>query len=182
MKMLNPTVFVEKRLLKGFFNTLSITLVFLIHFIATPVLADSLASSQAQQISTMVKAYAGLDMFSGTVLVAKNGQIIYEGAFGEANKDFGIPNNLNTKFNIGSIGKTFTAVAIMQLIEHDQLELSDPLGKFLPDFPFPEKDEITIYHLLTHTSGLGDYLEHEDYLGTIPKISRIDDVLPLVYD
>jgi CubicO group peptidase (beta-lactamase class C family) len=147
-----------------------------------PVKVNSQSNSTEEEISHLVQRFAELDMFSGTVLVAQDGQIIYEGAFGEANKDFGIPNNLNTKFNIGSIGKTFTAVAIMQLIEHGQLELSDPVSKFLPDCPWPEKDKITIYHLLTHTSGLGDYLEHENYLGTIPRISRIDDVLPLVYD
>ncbi|UCD64695.1 MAG: class A beta-lactamase-related serine hydrolase [Candidatus Zixiibacteriota bacterium] len=125
---------------------------------------------------------AELDMFSGTVLVAKDGHTIFEGAYGEANKDFGIPNSLNTKFNIGSIGKSFTAVAIMQLVESGRLKLSDPLSKYLPAAPFTEKDRITIHHLLTHTSGLGDYLEHEDYLGTLPGVSKITDVLPLVYD
>ncbi len=135
-----------------------------------------------QKIASQTKAYAELDMFSGVVLVAKNGQIIYEGAFGDANKDLNTLNSLHTKFNIGSIGKTFTAVAVMQLIQSGQLQLSDPLSKYLPDAPFPEKDRITIHQLLTHTSGLGDYLEHEEYLGMLSKIREISDVLPLVYD
>ncbi len=136
----------------------------------------------ARPIAALVTAYAELDMFSGTVLVAKDGKIIYEGAFGEANKDHKIPNRLITKLNIGSIGKTFTAVCIMQLWEAGKLQLSDPISRYLPEFPFPEKETITIHHLLTHTSGLGDYLEHKDYVGTIARIHMIEDVLPLVYD
>jgi CubicO group peptidase (beta-lactamase class C family) len=150
--------------------------------ILLPVRAHSQDNSLKTKIGDLVQRFADLDMFSGTVVVAKNGQIIYEAAFGQANKDFGIPNNLHTKFNVGSIGKTFTAVGIMQLVESGKLSLSDPLSIYLPDAPFPQKDRITIYHLLTHTSGLGDYLEHENYLGTLSKIRKITDVLPLVYD
>jgi CubicO group peptidase (beta-lactamase class C family) len=89
---------------------------------------------------------------------------------------------MNTKFNIGSIGKTFTAVAIMQLVQAGKLRLSDTLGKFLPDYPFPEKDVITIRHLLTHTSGLGDYLEHKEYACRKSSFRKLADALPLVYD
>lgn len=134
------------------------------------------------EIAASVTAYAELDMFSGAVLVARDGKVIYEGAFGEANKDHNIPNRLNTRFNIGSVGKTFTAVSIMQLAEGGKLQLSDHLSKFLPDFPFPEKDSITIRHLLTHSSGLGDYLEHKDYRCRMATIRKIEDALPLVYD
>ena len=143
---------------------------------------NSQDNSPENKIGELVQRFADLDMFSGTVLVAKDGLVIYEAAFGQANKDFGIPNNLHTRYNIGSIGKTFTAVGIMQLVENGKLKLSDPLSKYFPDAPFPEKDRITIYHLLTHTSGLGDYLEHEEYLGTLPRIEKITDVLPLVFD
>ena len=143
----------------------------------TPV-NDSVAS----RIAALVKAHSEFDMFSGTVMVAKNGKVIYEGAFGEADKDYGVPNRPNTRFNIGSIGKTFTAVSIMQLMEAGKLRLSDPLSKFLPDFPFPEKDLITIRHLLTHSSGLGDYLEHKDYNCRKASLKKIEDALPLVYD
>jgi CubicO group peptidase (beta-lactamase class C family) len=134
------------------------------------------------KIAALVTAHAELDMFSGTVLVAKNGKVIYEGAFGEANKDHNVPNRLNTRFNIGSIGKTFTAVSIMQLVEAGKLQLSDPISKFLPDFPFDTKDMITIHHLLTHSSGLGDYLEHKDYRCRMATLRKIEDALPLVYD
>ena len=58
-------------------------------------------------------------------------------AFGEANKDFGVPNALDTKFNLGSMNKMFTAVTIAQLVEQGKLSYDDPLSKFVPDFPMP---------------------------------------------
>lgn len=138
--------------------------------------------SLIRKISDLVEAHANLDMFSGIVLVAKNGDVIYEKAFGEANKDYNVKNQLKTRYNIGSIGKTFTAVSIMQLVETGKINLSDPISKYLPEFPFPAGDTITIEHLLTHSSGLGDYLEHEDYICRIATIREISDALPLVYD
>jgi len=136
----------------------------------------------SQKIAELAKANADLEMFSGTLLVAQNGAVIYEAAFGEANKDHHVPNKLETRFNIGSIGKTITAVAIMQLVQEGKLKLSETLGKFYPECPFPEKDSITIYNMLTHTSGLGDYLEHKDYLGRVSELHFVDDALPMIFD
>ena len=148
--------------------------------ITSPVLASK-RTVQAQDIEALVKRHAELDMFSGTVLVADNGKIVYSRAFGEANKDHRIPNRLDTSHNIGSIGKTMTAVAIMQLVDAGKLRLDDTLGKYLPDFPFPEKDTITIQQLLNHSSGLGDYMDIEDYQRTMSGIDAIADILPLIY-
>ena len=160
-------------------NHLSLVLAALLA-IPSPVLAGN-GAAQARQIEALVARHAELDLFSGTVLVADHGKIVYAGAHGEANKDHRIPNRLDTRYNIGSIGKTFTAVAIMQLVEAGKLRLDDKLSKFLPDFPFPEKDTITIQQLLNHSSGLGDYMEHADYKRTMPGIDAIADILPLVY-
>ncbi len=136
----------------------------------------------AGKIETLAKAQADLNMFSGTILVAQDGKVIYAGAFGEANKDHRVPNRLETRYNIGSIGKTITAVAVMQIVQEGKLRLSDPLEKFFPDFPFDEKKTITIHHLLTHTSGLGDYLEHKDYRARNAALRTTGDLLPLIYD
>lgn len=132
-------------------------------------------------IEALVKRHAELDLFSGTVVVAHHGKILYSGAYGDANKDHRTPNRLDTSYNIGSIGKTFTGVAVMQLVEAGKLRLDDKLAKFLPEFPFPEKDAITIQQLLNHSSGLGDYMEHEDYKRKMPDIKTIADILPLIY-
>lgn len=151
--------------------------------LALPVTTQAKNSAAPSQkaIEAMVKRHAELDLFSGTVLVADRGKIIYSGAYGDANKDHRVPNRLNTSYNIGSIGKTFTGVAIMQLAEAGKLRLDDKLAKFLPDFPFPEKDAITIQQLLNHSSGLGDYMEHEDYKRRIQSIESIADILPMIY-
>ena len=126
--------------------------------IPSPLLASK-GAVQAQHIETLVARHAQLDLFSGTVLVADHGKIVYARAYGEANKDYRIPNRLDTSYNIGSIGKVFTAVAVMQLVEAGKLRLDDTLSKHLPDYPFPEKDAITVQQLLNHSSGLGDYME-----------------------
>ena len=148
--------------------------------IPSPVLAGR-SAVQAQNIEALVARHAELDLFSGTVIVADHGKVVYAGAHGEANKDHRIPNRLDTSYNIGSIGKALTAVAIMQLVEAGKLRLDDKLATFLPDFPFPEKDTITIQQLLNHSAGLGDYMEHEDYKRKMSSIESIADILPLVY-
>nr|NIT55431.1 serine hydrolase [Fodinibius sp.]NIV15089.1 serine hydrolase [Fodinibius sp.]NIY24015.1 serine hydrolase [Fodinibius sp.] len=98
-----------------------------------------------EKIDEVMDQYVKLDQFSGCVLVAKDGEILYAKAFGEANKDHHVKNTLNTKFNIGSIGKTFTGIAIMQLVEQGKLKVTDPASKHLEDFPYGDK--ITIHHL-----------------------------------
>jgi CubicO group peptidase (beta-lactamase class C family) len=79
-------------------------------------------------------------------------------AYGHAEKNFCGPNKLDTKFNLGSMNKMFTSVAIAQLIQAGKLSYDDTLAKVLPDYPNKQNAEkITIHHLLTHTSGLGDF-------------------------
>jgi CubicO group peptidase (beta-lactamase class C family) len=136
----------------------------------------------SEVIGKYVKAEAEYDLFSGAVLAARGGQIIYQGAFGYADKQKKIANTIDTKFSIGSIGKTFTGVLIMQLVEQGKIKLADTLEKYLPDFPYTEKNKIQIRHLLNHTSGLGNYFSHKDYEAKIPFLRKIDDALKLVYD
>ena len=144
---------------------------------------NSRCSSQENlniKIKDIVEAEAKYDYFSGTVLVAKNDSIVYKGAFGYANRDFNIPNTLKTKFNIGSITKTFTALAIMQFVEQGKIDVDDPISKYLPDCPIPEKNKITIHQLLTHTSGLYDYANSEVIFDMLYKRS-INEMIPYVY-
>jgi CubicO group peptidase (beta-lactamase class C family) len=136
----------------------------------------------SRKIAVLANTNSELEMFSGTLLVARNGKVVYSGAFGEANKDNHVPNTLETRYNIGSIGKTITAVAIMQLVQEGKLKLSETLGKYYPECPFPEKETITIQHLLTHSSGLGDYMEHTDYKAKLATWRPIADALPLIFD
>jgi CubicO group peptidase (beta-lactamase class C family) len=112
----------------------------------------------ARELEAYIKKLADADVFSGAVLLAKDGVPVFKGAYGLANKDFNAPNRVDTKFNLGSMNKMFTAVAIAQLAERGKLSLEDPLAKFVPDFPNPEDAaRIKLKHLLTHTAGLGGY-------------------------
>ena len=89
------------------------------------------------------------------VLVAKEGKTIYRKGFGYADIKNKIPVTPDTKFRIGSVTKQFTAAAILKLQENNLLNVNDKLSKFIPDFP--RGDEVTIHHLLTHTSGIHSY-------------------------
>jgi CubicO group peptidase (beta-lactamase class C family) len=100
---------------------------------------------------------AASDRFAGTVLVAKNGKPIWEETYGLADREHKVPNTAKTRFRIGSMNKMFTAVATLQLAQAGKLSFTDPVGKYLTDYP--NKDiatKVTIHQLLTHTGGTGD--------------------------
>ncbi|WP_379092579.1 serine hydrolase domain-containing protein [Pedobacter sp. UC225_65] len=93
-----------------------------------------------------------------SVLVAKDGNVIYNKAFGSANLELNVPMKADMLFNLGSITKQFTAVAILQLMEQGRLSLQDSIQKYIPNFS-SKPHKISIENLLTHTSGLKDYLQ-----------------------
>lgn len=97
------------------------------------------------------------DKFSGDVLVARSGKVAFQKAYGLADRDKRIPNTVDTRFRIGSMNKMFTATAILQLVGDGKIELTAPLGKYLPDYPNKEvATKVKIRDLLTHTGGTGD--------------------------
>ena len=98
------------------------------------------------------------DKFSGTVLLAKDGQVLFKNAYGMACKRYDVPNKIDTKFNLGSMNKMFTGVAVAQLAEQRKLSFDDFIINHLPDYPNREvAEKVTIHQLLTHTSGMGSY-------------------------
>ncbi len=99
------------------------------------------------------------------VLVARGGKILFQKGFGYASLEHRVPVTPATKFRIGSITKQFTAAGILRLQEQGSLRLSDTLNKFIPDYP--QGDKVTLYHLLTHTSGIHDFAAKPDFLATI---------------
>lgn len=135
----------------------------------------------ARELEAFVKKLAAADVFSGAVLLAKDGVVLYKGAFGMANKDFDAVNKVDTKFNLGSMNKMFTSVAIAQLVEKGKLSFEDPLSKFIPDFPDKESAEkIKIKHLLSHTAGLGGYFSDKWDQRSRGDIRSVDDMMALV--
>lgn len=134
-----------------------------------------------------VKEYAQkiskADEFSGVVLVAQNGKPLFEEAYGYADREKKIPNRVDTKFNIGSINKSFTKLAVHQLIRQGKVSLDDPIKKFLPDYPNKEAAaKVTVRHLLEMTSGIGDFFGDRYESTPKEKIRSLKDYLPLFAD
>ncbi|HUF04384.1 MAG TPA: serine hydrolase domain-containing protein [Aridibacter sp.] len=134
----------------------------------------------AREMESFMKKLGDADVFSGTVLLAKDGKPVYKGVFGIANRDFDVPNRFDTKFNLGSMNKMFTSIAIAKLIETGKVALEDPLSKFLPDFPDAESaKKIKVKHLLSHTSGLGGYFSERWSQRARGSIRTVDDMIAL---
>ncbi len=138
------------------------------------------AGAIGAELGSYVKKLADADVFSGSVLLAKGGKVVYKGAFGTANKDFGSPNRIDTKFNLGSMNKMFTALSIAKLVETGKLTVEDPLSKFIADFPDAESaKKIRIKHLLSHTAGLGGYFSEKWRMRSRDSIRNVDDMMAL---
>lgn len=133
-----------------------------------------------QELSAWIDKQAAEDKFSGAVLIAKNGQPVFQKAVGLANKETKTPNRTDTKFNLGSINKIFTQIAINQLIEQGKLAWDDKLGKLLPDYPNTDaKSKVTLRHLVGMQSGIGDFFGPKFESTPKTKIRSINDYLPL---
>ena len=153
-------------------------LLFLILFVSR-----SLTFSQEisiNNIEELFDKYIKLEKFSGTVLIAKNSKILFLKSFGFSNRETNTLNKPDTKFNICSMGKIFTATAIMKLVQEGRLELNVPIKNYLPDFPENNSKIITVHHLLSHTSGLGNYMNRNNYYDIIPQLKTISDHYQLV--
>ncbi|MFZ6747169.1 serine hydrolase domain-containing protein [Undibacterium sp. JH2W] len=125
---------------------------------ASAALAPAVEAQLKSRLQEIFKTACSKDEFSGAYLVARGGQIISEAACGEASKRYHVANTLETRFNVASIGKMFTAVAIGQLAEAGRLSYGDTVDKYLDASWVPPEvaQKITIGQLLSHTSGLGN--------------------------
>lgn len=113
------------------------------------------------RVDSIFTDYSKGDSPGAAVIIAKNGKILYQKCFGFANIQHHVPVKTETKFRIGSMTKQFTSAAIFKLQEQGLLSISDPLSKYISDYP--RGDEITIYHLLTHTSGIPNYTQNDGF-------------------
>jgi len=144
---------------------------------ASPKMAESQALAS---IETFISDLAGKDEFSGVVLVARDGKPVFQKSVGLASREYGVPNRVDTKFNLGSINKVFTQILIGQLIQQGKLTLEDHLVKHFPDYPNHEAAEkVTIRQLLNMTSGIGDFFGPEFMATPKDRIRTLQDYLPL---
>ncbi|MCB0276610.1 MAG: serine hydrolase, partial [Calditrichaeota bacterium] len=145
------------------------------------------APELAAEIDSLVARYQDLDIFSGVVMVARNGAPVYHKAFGLANRETGQANSTDTYFDIGSMNKTFTKVVVHQLMAAGQLAVEDTLGKFLDGFAPEKAGRITVGQLLEHRSGFGDYHSPDYFEGpassrTIAGVVERARHLPLLFE
>lgn len=149
----------------------------------TDVVEPRLSEAQAlQETGRIVRRICERDFFSGTVLIARRDEVLFTHVCGEASKRFHVPNDLETRFNLGSMNKMFTATAIAQLVERGVISYDDPISRYVDETWLPREitDRVTVHHLLSHTSGLGSYF-NETYWNSSRELYRdVDDYKPLV--
>jgi CubicO group peptidase (beta-lactamase class C family) len=151
---------------------------------------DMVIPAPAKDVPALLEAVRGeldtrtkADEFSGVVLVARGEQVLFHEAYGPADRVKGVPNRRDTRFNLGSINKSFTQVAIHQLEKAGRLSLGDLIGKFLPDYPNKQAaEQVTIRQLLEMTSGIGDFFGPRYDATPKEAIRGIADYLPLFAD
>ena len=142
----------------------------IILFLLTGILCFGQSGAEKESEINLFLNNLSEDDFSGTVLIAHNNKIIEKRAYGLANIEFNVKNNIDTKFNIASITKLFTTVATLQLYEQGKIKLKSPVGDYLPEYSNKiVRDSVTIHQLLTHTSGLNNF-----YVADWDKIKNID--------
>jgi len=110
-------------------------------------------NTKSQRLDSLFTTISQNGDFNGGILLAEKGKITYQNGLGYADFASKTPNTVDSRYNLASISKTFTSVAVLQLKEKKKLKLEDTFIKYFPEFPFPA---ITIRHLLSHTSGLPD--------------------------
>lgn len=116
-----------------------------------------------ENINELMTEYSKNEKFNGTILVKKRNQIIYKNAFGLANREWDIKNETDSKFLIGSLSKSFTAFMTLILIDEGLIDLNGTVGDYIPNYKSIGKDKVTVYQLLTHTSGLPDLGQLNDF-------------------
>ncbi len=144
-------------------------------------------TSKAKLMDDFVTAQSKIFKFNGNVLVAENGEIVFQKSYGYSDFDTKRMLNDSSVFELASISKQFTATGILLLLDKGKLKLTDSLRQFFPELPY---HNITIYHMLTHTSGLPDYMEVVMEKWDKSKVAFNNDViqilakekLPIIFD
>lgn len=138
---------------------------------ALPTGYHEVGPDRADALQRLCQATVDTGLFSGAVLVADGGEVLYKQAFGWANREWDIPNTTDTKFRLASVSKQFCSMLIMQLVQEGKIKLDDKITDHLLYYRKDTGDQITIHHLLAHQSGIKDFTSSFDYRGTISRTS-----------
>jgi D-alanyl-D-alanine carboxypeptidase len=147
--------------------------------LATPTIASASGSEWLDTIRRELDARAADDRFSGVLLVACEGSVVLQEARGFGDAERRVPLTVETSFNLGSVSKMFTAVAVAQLVQAGRLRFTDTIGRHLPDYPNRDAAaRVTLHQLLTHTGGLGNFFG-PGYDEKRDGLLKVADYLPL---
>jgi D-alanyl-D-alanine carboxypeptidase len=133
-----------------------------------------------EELHAEMVALAREGLFHGVVLLAEADDVVFHRAYGVADHASMRPIMPDTRFDIGSLGKLFTSVAVLRLAQEGRLDLDDPLGRHIDHLGADPGGRITIRHLLQHRSGLDDYLGHPDFEAEPARFRSVDDYMRLV--
>jgi CubicO group peptidase (beta-lactamase class C family) len=139
------------------------------------------SAQDTARMEQVVQSYVTAGSFMGTVLVARDGAVVFDKAYGMANVEWDIANTPATKFRLGSITKQFTAAAILLLEERGKLKVDDRIKTYLPDVPM-SWERITVFNLLTHTAGIPNFTSLPEYGGAKAKATTVDGTLATLRD
>ncbi|GHF96424.1 serine hydrolase domain-containing protein [Thalassotalea marina] len=145
-----------------------------IFVILTSLFSSLLSASEANKtikIKELIEKYRSDNNFNGVVLIAHRGEILFEGAFGYSNFEKALYNNIDTKFRIGSLTKSFTAVLVLKLVQEGKVKLDSPISDYLHYYRSDTGDQVTIRHLLTHTSGIPSFTELPYFRSAVSRIN-----------
>lgn len=144
--------------------------------------SESTDEARVRALGAYLDALVARDLFSGTVLLARNGKPLFFKSYGMATKEWNVPNTNDTKYNLGSINKFFTGMALRQLRDAGKIDFAKTLRTYLPDYPSPIADRITIKQMMDHRSGLGDFFGPEYQAAPKNRVRALADYLPFFVD
>lgn len=148
-----------------------------------PLTVTPVSEAVVDQLINTITDLGTTEQFAGAVLIAKDGTPVFISAYGLVSRSPDMPNQIDTKFNLGSMDKMFTAIAILQLFEQGRLSLDGRIGDYWPDYPNQEvARKVTIHQLLVHTSGLGDCFEGDFFTTPKDQLRTLEGYLPLFVD
>lgn len=155
-------------------KTMIIRLMLLLTIVSfAEIYAQQHETSKAKEIDRYLTSFNNLKKFNGTAIVAEGGKTIFKKGFGFANMEFKVPNTPETKIQLASITKTFTAVLIMKLVEEGKLTLETRLSDLLPWYKKEIGDKVTVRQLLNHSSGIRNYFQANGIKGAMNFAERV---------
>ncbi len=144
--------------------------------LASLLLSTSALAQDIDRMDRVIQASVAQGEFSGSVLVARDGEVLLDRGYGLANREWNLANDGDTVFRLGSVSKQFTAVAVMLLNERHAVDLDAPLKTYLPDAP-AAWDRVTVRQLLSHTAGIPDFTRFDDYDALKTQSATLPDLI-----